>query len=197
MTCSGIWGGCDAAVRQGGLLTRLGPGGRNVGRCAATTGQRSRRSRKARHGNAGRAWKGRRRSMLLVEAIAALAALGLEGFYLVTGLLHRAGHKSANGVFLPFHGLHDLRNGGPAFALEHGDYLGHLAALARPATFLRLGSLFGGLGRFLGRGGLLGRLGLRGRAVGSPCATLGLLSGLRLRVLRLGLCGVAESLDAL
>ena len=34
--------------------------------------------------------------MLLVEAIAALAALGLEGFYLVTGLLHRAGHKSTD-----------------------------------------------------------------------------------------------------
>src|ERR1017187_6426634 len=137
------------------------------------------------------------RLMLLVEAIAALAALGLEGFYLVTGLLHRAGHKSTNGVSLPFHGLHDLRNGGPAFALEHGDYLGHLAALARPATFLRLGGLLG-FGRGLGRGGLLGRLGLRGRALGGLCATLGVLFRLRLRGLfRFRLLGCAQPLDAL
>jgi hypothetical protein len=43
----------------GWLLVRLGPGRRNVGLWAATTGQLSRRSRKARHCSAGRAWKGR------------------------------------------------------------------------------------------------------------------------------------------
>jgi hypothetical protein len=42
---------------QGGLLARLRPGRRDVGRRAATTGQLLRRRRKARHGGAGRAWK--------------------------------------------------------------------------------------------------------------------------------------------
>src|ERR1019366_7065401 len=196
MTCAGsVWGGRGAAVWQGGLSG-------SPGSCAAqrgalwrydwpTVAQKQKSPPPASTGG-GPGRKGR--LMLLVEAIAALAALALEGFYLVTGLLHRAGHKSTNGVSLPFHRLHDLRNGGPAFALEHGDYLGHLAALARPATFLRLGGLLG-FGRGLGRGGLLGRLALAGRALGGLCATLGLLVGLRLRGRRRGLRGVPESLD--
>ena len=59
---------------------------------------------------------------------------------------------------------------------------GSSAWLRRKATasVLRLGGLFG-LGRVLGGGGLLGSLALRGRALGGPCATLGLPVGPRLR----------------
>src|SRR5581483_4633004 len=48
--------------------------------------------------------------MLRVDPVATLAALGLEGFDGVTGLLHRARHKSANCVLEPTHGRHDLGN---------------------------------------------------------------------------------------
>ena len=91
---------------------------------------------------------GRRRSMLLVDPVGALALVGFEGLDGVSGLLHRAGHEAANGVFLPAHLVHDLRQRGAVLPLEHGDHLGRLAALARPGGFLRLGGLLA-LGAFL------------------------------------------------
>jgi dienelactone hydrolase len=40
MTCAGgVWGGRGAAVRLGGVVARLGPARRNVGRCVATISQ--------------------------------------------------------------------------------------------------------------------------------------------------------------
>jgi hypothetical protein len=53
--------------------------------------------------------------MLLVDAVSPLAALGLEGLYRESGLLHRAGHEAADGVFLPTHGRHDLGQRDAAF----------------------------------------------------------------------------------
>src|ERR1035441_2451350 len=55
---------------------------------------------------------GRRRSMLLIDPIGALAALRFEGLDGVSGLLHRAGHEAADGMLLPAHFLHDLRQRG-------------------------------------------------------------------------------------
>ena len=46
---------------------------------------------------------------LSVDPVGALPAFRLEGLDGVTGFLHGAGHESANGVFLPPHLLHDLR----------------------------------------------------------------------------------------
>jgi hypothetical protein len=51
-------------------------------------------SRKRRRGRS-RAGEGRY-SMLGIDAVGALTALGLEGFDGVSGLLHRASHKPAN-----------------------------------------------------------------------------------------------------
>jgi hypothetical protein len=98
-------------------------------------------------------------------------------------------------VLLPSHGLRDLRESGAVLALQHGDHLGGLAALARCGDFRRLGSLLG-RGRLLGGGGLVGCLALDGCALGRLCATLGAAFGVRLR----GLCrlrGRGESLNAL
>src|ERR1017187_2307460 len=46
---------------------------------------------------------GRRRSMLVIDPIGALAALRSEGLDGVSGLLHRAGHQPSDGVFQPTH----------------------------------------------------------------------------------------------
>jgi hypothetical protein len=53
-------------------------------------------------------------------------------------------------MFLPLHLVHDFGDCRTVLPLEHGDYLGGLAAFARPVSFLRLGGLFG-FGRILGR----------------------------------------------
>src|ERR1022692_3490100 len=115
-----------------------------------------------------------RRSMLLVDPVRPFAALGFEGLDLVPGLLHRAGHEAADGVFLPAHLFHNLGQRGSALPLQHGDHLGGLAALARRGSILRLDDLFA-LGRVVGGGRLLGRLALGGRALGDLCATGGRL----------------------
>src|ERR1019366_4978250 len=131
----GVLGLAWRAGLAGGLLVRLGPGRRNVGLWAATTGQLSRRSRKARHGSAGRAWKeGGRRPMLRVDPIGALPFVGFEGLDLVPGLLHGAGHEAADGVLLPTHLVHDLGNGRAVLPLQHGNHLGGLAALTDGAS---------------------------------------------------------------
>src|ERR1039457_2481985 len=193
----GVLGLAWRAGLAGGLLVRLGPGRRNVGLGAATTGQLSRRTRKARHGSAGRAWKegGGRRSMLLADPIGALPFVGFEGLDLVPGLLHRAGHEAADGVTLPAHGFHDLGDAGPALPLEHLDNLGRLAAPTHACGFRRGRGLFA-LGRFLGGGRLLGRLALHRRALGGLCASFRLACGLRLRGRHLGLGSLAQALDA-
>jgi hypothetical protein len=67
--------------------------------------------------------------MLRVDAIGALATLGLEGLDGVTGLLHRASHEAADRVALPSHLAHDLRQRGPVLPLQHGDHLSRFAAL--------------------------------------------------------------------
>src|ERR1017187_1440257 len=90
-----------------------------------------------------------RRSMLLVDPVRPFAALGFEGLDLVPGLLHRAGHEAADGVFLPAHLFHNLGQRGSALPLQHGDHLGGLAALARRGSILRLDDLFA-LGRVVG-----------------------------------------------
>jgi len=73
--------------------------------------------------------------------------------------------------------VHNLGERGAVLALEHGDHLGRLAAFARRglfASFLRWGV-------FLAAVASVGRLGFRGRALGRPCATLGLAFRFRLR----------------
>src|ERR1039457_2508690 len=117
-----------------------------------------------------------RRSMLLVDPVRPFAALGFEGLDLVPGLLHRAGHEAADGVFLPAHRFHNLGQSGAVLPLEHGDHLGRLAALAGTIS-LRLRGFLGRLGGLLGRGRLLGRLGLGGRNTARLFRTLGLRGG--------------------
>src|ERR1022692_619832 len=169
----GVLGLAWRAGLAGGLLVRLGPGRRNVGLGAATTGQLSRRTRKARHGSAGRAWKegGGRRSMLLADPIGALPFVGFEGLDLAPGLLHRAGHEAANRVLLPAHLLHDLDQGGSVLALEHGNDLSRLAALADGAS-----RLFLALGHALRAAGLRTRLPFEGAPLGNCAPRLALRS---------------------
>ena len=90
--------------------------------------------------------------MLVVDAVGALAALRFERFDGVPSLLHRAGHEPADGVLLPAHLVHDLRQRGAVLPLEHGGHLGRLAALPRPGGLLCPGGLFA-VGRLLGGGG--------------------------------------------
>jgi hypothetical protein len=85
---------------------------------------------KSRHGGAGRAWN-EGNSMLGVDAVGSVAFVGLEGLDRVSGLLHRARHEPAHGLFLPAHLLHNLCKTRSGLALEHGDHLGRLAAFAR------------------------------------------------------------------
>ena len=106
--------------------------------------------------------------MLLADAVGPLAALGLEGLDLVSGLLHRAGHEPADGVPLPPHRVHDLSQCGTLLPLEHGDHLSRFAAFARPGGFLRLGGLFG-LGRVLAAVAFLAALPLTGAPL-AACA---------------------------
>src|ERR1017187_4261300 len=107
-----------------------------------------------------------RRSMLLVDPVRPFAALGFEGLDSVPGLLHRAGHEAADGVFLPAHLFHNLGQRGSALPLQHGDHLGGLAALARRGSILRLDDLFA-LGRVVGAVVFLAALPL----AGAPLAT--------------------------
>src|ERR1022692_174563 len=107
-----------------------------------------------------------RRSMLLVDPVRPFAALGFEGLDLVPGLLHRAGHEAADGVFLPAHLFHNLGQRGSALPLQHGDHLGGLAALARRGSILRLDDLFA-LRRVVGAVVFLAALPL----AGAPLAT--------------------------
>src|ERR1017187_3238507 len=93
--------------------------------------------------------------MLLVDAVRAVALVGLEGLDAESGLLHRAGHEAADCVFLPAHLVHDLLQGRAVLALEHGDHLGGLAALAGTLSLGLRGPL-GDFGGFLARGRLLG-----------------------------------------
>ena len=116
-----------------------------------------------------------RRTLLRVDPVAALALLGLERLDGIAGFLHRAGHEPADRVFLPAHLVHDLRQRGAVFPLEHRHHTRRLAAFARPGAFLRLLRLRSllGLGRLLRGAGLLGRGGLRGRALWRLCANVG------------------------
>jgi hypothetical protein len=81
--------------------------------------------------------------MLLIDPVSTLAALGFEGLDRVPGLLHCAGHESTDGVPLPAHFVHDLGQRGSVLPLQHRNYLGRLAALARRRGFRRLGGRFG------------------------------------------------------
>jgi hypothetical protein len=121
---------------------------------------------KARRGGAGRA-EGKDLMLLRVDAVGALASLGLEGLDLVPSPFQRSSDESADAVRLPAHLLHNLGQRSSALALEHGDDLSRLAALA--GTSLRLGwfRCLSAFGRFLRRGGLFPRLDLRGRALGA------------------------------
>jgi hypothetical protein len=51
---------------------------------------------------------------MLTDPVRALALIGFEGLDGVTGLLHRASHKAADGVSLPSHFVHNLGQGGAA-----------------------------------------------------------------------------------
>src|SRR4029077_1654642 len=51
---------------------------------------------------------------LRVDAVRARASFGLEGLDRVASLLHRPGHKPADGVLLPAHLAHDLFECGAA-----------------------------------------------------------------------------------
>src|SRR5260370_29173755 len=110
--------------------------------------------------------------MLLVDSVSTLSALGLEGLYGVSGFLHRAGHEPADGVLLPAHLLHDLRQRGAVLALQHGDHLRRFAALTRPGAFLGRGGLLG-FGRLLSRSRLPSRSTLSGRSLGLRAANVG------------------------
>jgi hypothetical protein len=136
--------------------------------------------------------------LLRIDAVRALASLGLERLDAVAGLLHRPCHKSPDRVPLPAHLVHDLGQRCSIFALEHRDYLGRLAALAQRARFrFSWFRSLSGFGRLLSRGGLLTRLPLSGRALGALCATLGLPLGLGLDLLLcVGLGAFAQPLDA-
>src|ERR1039458_1485483 len=105
--------------------------------------------------------------MLLVDSVRPFSTLRLEGFNLVAGLLHRAGHEAADSVFLPAHGLHNLGQSGAILPLEHGDHLGGLGALAGTLSL----RLRGFLGRFGGLLGSFGSLGLFLVALGLAGAT--------------------------
>ena len=115
---------------------------------------------------------GKNLTLLGIDAVSALASLGLEGFNLVAGIFQRPGHKAANRMRLPAHLLHDLGQCGTVLPLQHGNDPGLLAVLARRAGFRLSG--FGGLGsrfgHFLSRGALLAlrrrTLGTRGRGFG-------------------------------
>jgi len=124
--------------------------------------------------------------LLRIDAIGALASLGLEGLDLVTRPFQRAGHEPANRVPLPSHLLHNLGNRSAILALKHRDHLSRLTARARRASF-RFGWFrsLSAFGRLLGRGGLLSRLTLGGRALAALCATLGLPFRFRRRAYRL------------
>jgi hypothetical protein len=104
--------------------------------------------------------------MPLVDAVGPLATLGLEGFDVVPGLLHRAGHEAAHGMLLPAHLVHDLGKRGAVLPLEHGHYPSGLAALPR----------LGGLRRFLRRGGLLVALAFAGAPLAAGAPPLAFLS---------------------
>src|SRR5260370_9892692 len=110
--------------------------------------------------------------MLLVDSVSTLSALGLEGLYGVSRLLHRAGHEPADGVLLPAHLLHDLLQRGAVLALQRGDHLRRFAALTRPGTLLRLGGLLG-FWRLLSRRRLPGPSPLSGRTLGLRAANVG------------------------
>src|SRR5260370_11153843 len=119
---------------------------------------------------AGRA--GGRRTTLRFDRVAALALVGFEGLYGVSGFLHRTGHEPADGVLLPAHLVHDLRQRGAVLALQHGDHLRRLAARARPHAFLGVGGLLG-FGRLLSRSRLPGRRTLSGRTLVLRAANVG------------------------
>ena len=91
--------------------------------------------------------------MLVVDAVGALAAVRFERLDSISGLLHRAGHKAADGMPLPAHFFHDLGQSGPVLPLEHDHHLGSLATFAWRASFLRLAGPFA-LGRVLRGDGL-------------------------------------------
>ena len=74
------------------------------------------RSRKAHRGKC-RGGLGRERSVLLVDPVGALPLVGLEGLDGVSRFLHRAGHEAADGVPLPAHLFHDLRQRGAVLSL--------------------------------------------------------------------------------
>ena len=133
------------------------------------------KSRKAHRGRS-RAGQEGRRSMLGVEPVRAFAALRFEGLDAVAGFFHRTGHKAADGVLLPAHFLHNLGQRRAVLALQHGEHLRGLAALAGTIS-LRLRGFLGRLGGLLGRGRLLGRLGLGGRNTARLFRTLGLRGG--------------------
>jgi len=89
--------------------------------------------------------------MLCADPVGALAALGLEGFDGIAGLLQRAGHKAPDRVLLPAHLFHNLHQRGTVLALEQGDHLSGFAALRGPAlssflaAFLALGAALAGM----------------------------------------------------
>ena len=85
--------------------------------------------------SAGRARK-RGVRCLGVDPVCAFVLVGFEGLDGVARLFHGAGHEPADGVLLPSHLVHDLRQSGAVFPLEHSDHLGGLAALARRGGFL-------------------------------------------------------------
>jgi SAM-dependent methyltransferase len=78
--------------------------------------------------------------LLGIDAVGALAALRLERFDLVPSPFQGSSHEATNGMRLPAHLLHDLRNSRAILPLQHRHDLGLLAPLAR-ARF-RLGGFW-------------------------------------------------------
>src|SRR5260370_41122252 len=111
-------------------------GGVGAGRCWGVRQKQEGPPRQCRAGQ-----ERREALMLLVDAVGPFSTLGLEGLDVVSGFFHRAGHEPADGMLLPAHLAHDLRQRGTVLPLEHSHYLGCLAALPRPGAFLRFRGL--------------------------------------------------------
>jgi hypothetical protein len=87
------------------------------------------------------------------------------------GFFHCASHEPTDLVLLPAHLFHDLFERGAVLPLEHVDWSRHLAAFARPCTFLSLGGILA-LGVFFAVGSSRSRY-LGGRPQWRLCANAG------------------------
>jgi hypothetical protein len=118
---------CRATVGLRSFLwRRLGVSANAAGNWAQRAGIAT-RIRKARDGKCRAGLEGRGGlGLVLVDPVGTLALIGFEGVNGESGLLHGSGHEAPDGMSLPAHLVHNLRQRSAVLALEHRDYLGRL-----------------------------------------------------------------------